>query len=462
MRRWLESAAVLGAACIFALATDAATADDDASSREISARPTFYRDVQPILQTNCQDCHRPSGLNLGGMIAPMPLVTYEDTRPWAKSIVKNIKSRTMPPWHASAEFNGVFAGERTLEDSEIETLTRWAATGSPAGNPEDAPEPIQWSKSEWVMGEPDLVLTLDEPFWVSDDIEDLNINMNTKITAEMLPEDKYIVAYEYKPGSTAVHHIIGYTMPPKGADSRGIQMIGGIAPGTAPSFLAEGYGIKLHAGATFIFQMHYHKEPGEGTGVFDRSSVAFKFADKPVDRLYVEAIGDIRKMYVAAGTKHKITSVREFKRDIIVTSFLPHMHLRGDSALYTAILPDGTRKKLLEVPQYDFNWQTSYLFNDLLELPAGTKMEVVLGYDNTADNPGNPDPTVDVRWGPATTDEMNLGWMTWAYKNPGENDEVPNAIGGQGRRGRRGPRGRHGGGNSEAGADAGHGATTEG
>lgn len=388
--------------------------------------PTFYREVLPIVQQNCQGCHRPAGLNLGGMIAPMPFVTYEDVRPWAKSIARVVADQEMPPWHAAAEYRGVFKNERVLEAEEIDTLVRWARAGAPAGETGDAPAPIDWPETSWSIGEPDLIVQLAEPFHVDNDLEDLNIDLTVDITADQLAEDRYITALEFKPGSTAVHHIIGFVVVP---GEGGPQMLGGIAPGTQPTVLPEGYGVKLNAGSRFIFQMHYHKEPGPGTETWDRSAVGIKFAERPVTRLHITPVGDPRKLYVPANSKDVlITSEDVVPRDVVIVSFLPHMHLRGSYAKYVAFLPDGTERELLEVPKYDFNWQTSYELAEHLKLPAGTRMQVTCGYDNTAGNPNNPDPNVEVRWGNATTDEMNLGWMTWAWQD-GDDSDLKGAFG---------------------------------
>ena len=154
-------------------------ADDDAPS----ASPTFYKDIQPILQANCQDCHRPAGASLMGMVAPMAFRTYAEVRPWAKSIATQVKSKSMPPWHASSEFNGVFKNERTLTDEEIATIVRWAATGAPRGASSssaqgaDAPQATPWS-----IGEPDLIIPFDKPFFVHDDAPDLYQLISAQIT----------------------------------------------------------------------------------------------------------------------------------------------------------------------------------------------------------------------------------------------------------------------------------------
>jgi mono/diheme cytochrome c family protein len=425
MRHWNRKAACIVAVLGVTLAVAPALASN-ANTDTTTTTPTFYKDVLPLLQQNCQTCHRPSGLNLGGMIAPMPLVTYNDSRPWAKSIAKSVENREMPPWHAAPQYHGVFLNERSLDDAQIATIVSWAKAGAPAGSEADAPPPLEWPSSEWSLGQPDLVLKLAEPFHVKDDLRDLNINLPAQEV--LIDEDKYITAIEYKPDTTAVHHIIGFAVLPNetGDGPGGMQMLSGIAPGSDPSDFPAGYGILLPKGSKIIFQMHYHKEPGPGTEVWDQSSVAMKFADKPVQRLYVSAVGDRSKMYLPANAKDvRITSEERFDKSITLMGLLPHMHYRGDYSLYVAKLPDGTEKEFLEVPSYDFNWQTRYKFREHLVLPAGTTVAVTMGYDNTADNPNNPDPNAEVGWGDSTDDEMNLGFMYWAYTNPADDDGGP-------------------------------------
>ena len=387
------------------------------------ASPTFYKDVLPILQQNCQTCHRPAGLNLGGMIAPMPLQTYDEVRPWAKAIARSVKNREMPPWHASHEFNGTFSNERTLADAEIDTLVDWVASGAARGDHSDAPPAIEWPKTDWSIGDPDLILSLKEPYHVQDDLVDLNIILPAEdVPAGVLDEDKYIVAAEYKPATTAVHHIIGFAVTPAEDGGRpGFLRLPGIAPGAEPSEFPPGYGIRLPMGSKIMLQMHYHKEAGPGTETFDQSTVAFKFADQPVQEMYVSSVGDPRKMYLPANTKdHFIVEEETLAQDITIMSLLPHMHYRGAYSKYVAKLPDGAEHTFLEVPRYDFNWQTRYRFTEHLKLPAGTRIEVTMGYDNTADNPNNPDPNADVKWGDSTDDEMNLGFFYWAFSDPSQ------------------------------------------
>ncbi len=425
MKKWfgaLSAHAAILASCAW---TGAAYADDDAA-----ATPTFYKDVLPILQKNCQDCHRPEGTNLGGTVAPMALVSYDDVRPWVKSVAKAVKERAMPPWHASTALHGVFANERTLTDAQIASIATWAEKGAPAGDPKEGPPPLEWEKSEWSIGKPDLVLKFEKPFLVKDEIEDLNTNIAVSLTPELLPESKFITSFEFKPGSSVVHHILGFVLPPK-ESGESLQMIGGIAPGSQPATYPDGYGVKLIANSKFIFQMHYHKEKGPGTAVEDVSSIAFKFADKPVHRMYVEAIGDPMRLYVPANAEnHRIMSRRQWDRDFIVMGYLPHMHLRGTYSHYEAVYPDGKRETVLEVPKWDFNWQMGYEYASPRRFPAGTIIEATMGYNNSTSNAANPDPNKDIAWGSATTDEMNLAWLTWGYAEPTEKDPVPRAIGG--------------------------------
>ncbi len=428
MRRFTRTSLVVCGLLVLILAPSFGA---ETSSKDKSGTPTFSEDVLPILQRSCQTCHRPAGLNLGGMIAPMPLLTYQETRPWAKAIARVVESGEMPPWHASDDYAGVFSNERTLSDAEIETLLRWAKTGARPGDPDKAPPPLEWPSAEWSIGEPDLVLSLAEPFHVDDDLVDLNIVLAAEaVPVGVLDRDRYIVAAEYKPDTEAVHHIIGFAVTPESADRPGgFLRLPGIAPGAEPSEFPPGYGIRLPKGSKIMMQMHYHKDPGPGTEVYDQSTVAFKFADEPVQEMYVSSVGDPRKMYLPANTKdHFITQEETLAKDITIMSLLPHMHYRGAYSHYVAKLPDGTEMSFLEVPRYDFNWQTRYRFKQHLRLPAGTRLEVTMGYDNTAGNPNNPDPNAEVKWGDSTDDEMNLGFFYWAFTDASDGEGLGGRV----------------------------------
>lgn len=398
-----------------------------------NAAPTFTKDVLPILQENCQNCHRPSGLNLGGMVAPMSLMTYEDVRPWAKSIAREVSNRNMPPWDASLEFNGVFKNERTLTDEEIATIVRWVETGAKRGRMEDAPQQIEFETTEhgWSLTDaPDVVLTFKEPVWVGDEVEDWQPMIPVEIPDGLLDEDRWIRAIEFKPGSEVVHHIVGFTGGQMGG------MIGGIAPGSELDVLPEGYGMLLQEGTPVLMGMHYNKEAGPGTGVWDHSEMALWFHETPVHHDVRWRAALSTTFAIPPGDPHHVVDVSyTFEEDSLLLALSPHMHFRGKAAKYVATYPDGRSEVLIDVPRYDFNWQSHYTFKEPLRLPAGTRLEVAMVFDNSADNPANPDPTATVRWGLPTTDEMANAWFNYCNAEPFKEGEVRITESGTGNRG---------------------------
>lgn len=411
------------------------------SASALAAPPTFTKDVLPILQENCQTCHRPSGDNMSGMIAPMSLMNYQEVRPWAKAIMRAVESKTMPPWFASEKFNGHFKNERTLTAEEINTFVTWVKTGAKRGNPSDAPAPVKFREG-FVMGEPDLLINFNEPFFVKDDVQDLYYNENIKLTEEMMPEDSFITEVEFIPGSEVVHHIIAYASNPEseyvsdiesdtdleGADEeelRGRTMLGGLAPGTDPGYYPEGFAFPIKKGAEITFAMHYHKEAGPGTGVFDDSTMAMKFAtEKPQHSMNFTTIAH-GAFEIPPNTKDWVVSgARTFDEDILLLNLFPHTHLRGVASTYTAFYPDGTVEDLLETPNYDFNWQIYYYFQEPKFIPKGTRIEVELVYDNSPENGERAgfNSNRAVRFGGPTTDEMDLGWYTYSAAKPDLSD----------------------------------------
>ncbi|MCH8332366.1 hypothetical protein IIC65_00385 [Candidatus Sumerlaeota bacterium] len=389
---------------IFALmsASLPASADDNAPAGRI----TFYKDVLPILQENCQTCHRPGGANNAGMVAPMAFMDYREVRPWAKAIANQVRARTMPPWHTSAEFHGVFSNERVMTDSEVDTILKWVATGASAGNPGDAPEPLVWDSSGgWAIATPDLIVRMPEPYFVADDVQDQYITFRVVIGEEQLGEARYIKESQIIPGSEAVHHIIA-------------RPLGGFAPGNGPTVTPKGVEDLLRPNTEVNFNMHYHKESGPGTGVWDDSHIGVVFFPEGADLEIKYRPGGPRNIANsgfeippnhpgwAVGAAHTYTE------DMLLSRFMPHMHLRGKSITYTAFYPDGTEEILLDIPRYDFNWQNDYIYKEEKWLPAGTRVEVLAHFDNSSDNPYNPDPTLPVSYGGPTTDEMMIGWLS--------------------------------------------------
>lgn len=402
MKRAVFALLVLALAALPLAASSSSAADAEV--------PTFYGDVLPVLQNNCQVCHRPDGANLGGMVAPMAFTDYEGTRPWARSIARQVEARLMPPWHASKEHAGVFANERTLRDEEIGLLVSWAKGGAPAGNVADAPPPVEWPTDSWTIGEPDLVMDMGQKYFVEDDVNDQYINFTTTITEDMLPEARWVKAVEFRPGSSVVHHIIA-------------RPLGGIAPGNDPTVHNDGFGVKIEPGTEVTWRMHYHKEPGPGTGTWDKSSVALRFYPKgytPEHPVASNSMGKFDFVIPPGDSNYTSTTTTTFERDSLLLGYTPHMHLRGKYAKYVATYPDGTQETLLEVPRYDFNWQTHYEYPaGGKRIPAGTKVELTMAWDNSANNPANPDPTQEVRYGGPTTDEMMFGFIAYADAEPG-------------------------------------------
>lgn len=392
-----------------------------ASAADIS-RVTFTKDILPILQRSCIQCHREGGNNIAGMIAPMSLRTYKEVRPWSKAIMKAVTSGTMPPWDATAEFNGLFSNERTITAEEVAMFERWVKSGAPQGNPTDAPAPLELkSNNGWNIGEPDLVIKMGEPYWVADEVRDIQPRFTVQITEEQLPENRWLRAIEWKADSAVVHHIVGGSTAPGDVefpDGSNRQSLGSIAPGEDPTIYPEGYGKLLHKGSTIRFGMHYHKEPGPGTGVWDQSMIGFRFwdpeNDAPVEhQVHWNGIS-ARGYEIPPGAKNwQVGAARTFPDATTLLSFHPHMHLRGHDMKYIAFYPDGTQETLLDVPAYDYDWQTNYIYEQPKLLPAGTRVEVFGHYDNSADNERNPDPSIPVRGGALTTDEMFIGFISY-------------------------------------------------
>ncbi|MFP6583461.1 MAG: c-type cytochrome [Candidatus Hydrogenedentota bacterium] len=389
-------------------------------------RITFTKDVLPIIQENCQACHRNGGDNLSGMVAPMSLTNYQEVRPWAKAIVKAIVARDMPPWDATTHTAGQFENERVLTDEEIETVVNWVKTGAAKGNPSDAPEPLIHSQSDgWYMGEPDLILPL-ESVWVGDDVQDWQPRFTTELNAEMLPEPRWIQAIEMRHGSEVVHHMIASASAPAIEGHPAERFLAGSnAAGEEPTMYPEGFGNLLRAGTTINGSMHYHKEAGPGTGVWDNSLIGFKFHPPETEIKYKVMRNGIGTGSLGNGTfdipprqsDWQVGSSKTFDDPTVLISLHPHMHYRGKSMKYTAYYPDGSTEVLLDVDRYDYAWQTQYIYKAPKYIPEGTRIDVIASFDNSktikAEVPSlNIDRSVD--FGAASTDEMMIPWAEWS------------------------------------------------
>jgi peroxiredoxin len=387
---------------------------------------TYYRDVLPILQNNCQSCHRP------GEIGPFSLVTYKQAVRWASDIKEYTKSRQMPPWKITEGI--AYHNERKLSEKEITTLAAWADGGTPEGDPKTAPKSKAFADG-WMLGKPDLVLEAKEDFVVGPGGRD---QFRCFVLPTDLPEDKYIVAYEVRPGNArVVHHTLNfidttgqarrlearaqerekdkkegeYDRGPGYSQSMGIGFlprgaIGGWAPGQLPYQLPDGYGWRLPKGADVVIQVHYHRD---GRVEKDRTRIGLYFAKKS-EGIKPFKGGIIAGLFLAIpanNDKFQVTGTAQAIEDCTVYSIMPHMHLVGRSIKVTMKPPEGETKTLLEIKDWDYNWQETYFLKQPLKVKAGTTFRVEAIYDNSAKNVNNPnDPPKDVIIGEQSTNEM--------------------------------------------------------
>jgi hypothetical protein len=375
-----------------------------------AARPTFTRDVAPILYRRCVECHR------ADEAAPMSLVTYSDARPWARSIKEKVAERAMPPWLAGGETSHRFENERRLSQREIDTLAGWADGGAPKGDDRDLP-PVPRFAQGWVIGQPDAVFALPEEFSVPADgtVPYKYFTVPTNFT-----EDRWIQAAEIRPGNRAVvHHVIvsarepgtAVANPERSEGRAGTNKICGFAPGEQPKVYPEGSAKLIKAGSSLVFQVHYTTN---GEAARDRSYVGFIFAKAPVKRAVLTGTATNARLAIPAGDpNHEVRSTWTAPEDVRILEFMPHMHVRGKDFTYTAVYPDGRSELVLAVPRYDFNWQLVYRLKEPLRLPRGSRIDCVAHFDNSTANKYNPDPRREVRWGDQTWEEMMIGWFDY-------------------------------------------------
>ncbi len=381
---------------------------------------TYTKDVAPILYKACVECHRPS------MFAPMSLLTYEETRPWARAIRSRVIKREMPPWTAEGP-HGVFKNDPRLTDEEIATIARWVDAGAPRGDERDLPPPPTFAEG-WSIGTPDQVFRMTEAFEVPAEgaIPYQHIRVPTHLT-----EDKWIQAIEFKPGDRrVVHHIIANAQPvghgTRDERTPGRVSLGGITPNTPGVVFPPGVARRLPANSELILEVHY-TTIGEPTT--DTTEVGVIYADEPPKQLLAGAMILNAAFSIPPGAPaHEVTASRTLQEDTLLVAMMPHMHMRGKSMKYTAVYPDGRTEVLLDVPQYLFNWQIDYELAEPKRLPKGTRIEVVARFDNSTGNPYNPDATATVRWGEQTWEEMMIGFITTLVDRPVEQTTAASAA----------------------------------
>jgi hypothetical protein len=436
MRGW-----VWGAGLILAVLAQCV----DASAAEAV---TFHKDVLPVLQKNCQTCHRP------GNIAPMSFLTYETTRPWAKAMKAAVLTRKMPPWFADPQY-GHFSNDRSLSQRDIDTIVQWAENGAPQGDPKDAPAPVQWPESGWTAT-PDIVLK-GVPYTVEAAPKNNVIEWLTLVTPTGFSKDTWITSVEIKPSELGVtHHICVSFVPHRpeavyntflwldkqrdeagvevapgerklrlpSVDGRGQSLASGVRPPVSAGAGGVGVGftcyvpgkalndfrrfnaaLLVRAGYDVAWNIHYTPN---GVKATDLPEVGLTIATAPPQRLLISSAVALTNFAVPPNAPNYETPPAEFTflEDAELHWMSPHMHLRGKDMTYKLVFPDGKEQVILSVPHYDFNWQLGYELAAPIKAPAGSKLVVVAHYDNSANNKFNPDPNRTVYNGNMTWEEM--------------------------------------------------------
>jgi len=425
-----------------------------------SAEATFTRDVAPILYRHCAGCHH------AGDIAPMPLITYSDTKPWAAAIKEAVLTRKMPPWKADPRY-GHWSNNSSLTDPEIAVLKNWAENGKPEGDPKLLPSAPTFAEG-WKIGKPDTVISIP-----AQKLEGSGPDQYVYITVPSgFTEDRWVVAAELRAGNRKiVHHAHVFMVEPEAApkppttpsaapdpvedydrhlmvhegslswirpdapvvndgcavDDNGLlpghksndlgNLIASYLPGREPDIYPEGTARLVKAGSSLNFQIHYSRATGKTE--FDETAVGFIFVKEP-PRTVARRIDLSNQLFrVPAGaSEQEVTECHTFKKDLYITSLTPHMHLRGKAMQMIATYPDGRTETLLSVPHYDFNWPITYRAAQPIFIPKGTRIAVVGHFDNSRNNPMNPDPETPVRWGAASETEMMDGWIEYVDATP--------------------------------------------
>jgi hypothetical protein len=359
--------------------------------------PTFHKDVEPILENRCQGCHRP------GEAAPMTFLSYKEVRPWAKAIRSALLTGKMPPWQADPRY-GHFTNDLSLKPGEKETIISWIDSGAREGNPKDAPKPRTWVEG-WRIPKPDVVFEMPEEFSVpaSGVINYQYIPVPTYFT-----EDKWVEMLEVRPSDRGVvHHAIVVT--DSGNDFRGQEYLAGYAPGMAPQYWKPGEARLIKAGSYLVFQMHYTTN---GKPAHDRTKIGMVFAKHPPTKQIVSMQAAAHWLQIPPGeANYKIDATTTMRDNVELVGMRVHMHLRGKSMIFRAVYPNGESEILLDVPKFDFNWQPYYYLETPKPLPRGTRIEVSAVFDNSVNNPFNPNPAATIFWGPQSWDEMMIGWF---------------------------------------------------
>ncbi len=385
----------------------------------VPASVTYHRDVAPIVQRNCQTCHRADGMG------PFALETYEQVHARRTMIQYMVKQGLMPPWFAHQDV-GEWANDRRLPERDLLTLLRWVDDDGPRGDVADAPPPRVWATA-WNIGEPDAVVRMTQAFPIP--AEGVVEYQNFYVTTDF-DEDKWITAMEMRPGARQqVHHALVFIEEP-GLEPR--QQQGGLqgffaayVPGSVGIAYPAGTAKRLPKGATLKFQMHYTTT---GVATSDLTELGFTFAAAaPAQQVLTSTAVDVRFEIPPGAPNHEVVAERRLPVAGTLLNFFPHMHVRGKAFRMELVMPDGAVRRLLEVPRYDFNWQLVYALKTPIAVPAGTIVRATAWYDNSPGNPANPDPTATVTFGEQSWEEMMIGYFDWLPQRPSAPPPAPAA-----------------------------------
>jgi hypothetical protein len=412
----------------------------------VEAAPDYHGGVRAVLEKRCVECHR------AGEIGPMALTSYAEARPWAKAIRESVARGAMPPWHADPARSARFHNDRSLTDAERKLLMEWAEAGAPEGKAPGAPAAAAAGpagRGGWTLGKPDLIVRVPK-FRVP---ATGTIAYTFLVTPTRQGEAKWIAAAEWRIDKREVMHHINAFVRPKGSsyvadappgvpfvatkasraarrpdekESDRRELLIGYEPGYRPIPWGEGRAKLLPKDADIVFEMHY---TANGKELTDESELGLYFArEAPKERVLTITPADSAFAIPPGAGNFPSSTAATLNRDLTLLSMQPHMHLRGKSYRIAARYPDGRVENLLEVPRYDFNWQTTYFLAEPKRLPKGTVLECLAHFDNSGNNRFNPDPGQTVRWGDQSWEEMNIGFMEVVFE-AGADPEVVTLAG---------------------------------
>jgi len=390
---------------------------------------TYCKHIAPILQQNCQYCHRP------GEVGPFSLMTFADAAAWAEAVAEAVGERRMPPWHADPA-HGTFRNDRRLSEADCRMLRDWLAQGCPEGDAADLPPPRHFVRG-WSIGQPDEVITMNKDVAVPAQAPRGGLAYKYILAGKPFTQDRWVQAAEVRPGIRGlVHHINVYVLrpgkkslpegdeldsnlgkqlfeDPSEESLKDICELASYAPGDQMFELPEGMAKHVPKGSQLVFELHYVPN---GKAQTDRSYIGLKYLDAEPQQEVLGGIAVNWAFLIPPGAAdHRVVATHTFDQDSVILSMSPHMHLRGKSFEYTLVGPDGTEEVLLSVPKYDFAWQTTYILAEPKRVLKESKLRCTAVFDNSKANPNNPNPSAFVIWGDQSWNEMMLGYFDYYH-----------------------------------------------